>query len=141
MLRGSEALMDVCREKIHHEQFHTNEAGTLSLGGGRVPGRLRQRADGDDLQGHLRRPDAERLGEIIDAFEAGKGDTVKPGPQVDRWYSAPQSGFTTLTDEKAITKAGRARAERPASGTQKGATIPPSKSAQPPPRRRRHRRR
>ena len=30
MLRGSEALMDVCRSKIHAEQFHTNEDGTLS---------------------------------------------------------------------------------------------------------------
>jgi NADH-quinone oxidoreductase subunit E len=30
MLRGSEALMDVCRSKIHHDQFHTNDKGTLS---------------------------------------------------------------------------------------------------------------
>jgi NADH-quinone oxidoreductase subunit E len=30
MLRGAEALMDVCREKIHPEQFHTNADGTLS---------------------------------------------------------------------------------------------------------------
>ena len=30
MLRGSEELMNVCRSKIHHEQFHTNADGTLS---------------------------------------------------------------------------------------------------------------
>ena len=30
MLRGAEGLMDVCRSKIHHEQFHTNDDGTLS---------------------------------------------------------------------------------------------------------------
>jgi len=30
MLRGAEALMDVCRSKIHHEQFHANAGGTLS---------------------------------------------------------------------------------------------------------------
>ena len=30
MLRGAEALMDVCRKKIHHDQFHTNARGTLS---------------------------------------------------------------------------------------------------------------
>ncbi len=29
-LRGSEALMDVCRSKIHAEQFHPNADGTLS---------------------------------------------------------------------------------------------------------------
>ena len=31
----------------------------------------------------------ERLEEIIDAFEAGKGNTIKPGPQIDRIHSAP----------------------------------------------------
>ena len=30
MLRGAEALIDVCRDKIHHDQFHTNAEGTLS---------------------------------------------------------------------------------------------------------------
>ena len=30
MLRGSEALMEVCRSKIHHEQFRANDDGTLS---------------------------------------------------------------------------------------------------------------
>ena len=62
MLRGAEALMDVCRKKIHHEQFHTNDARHAVLGRGRVPRRLRQRADGDDLQGHLRGSDAGAAG-------------------------------------------------------------------------------
>ncbi len=30
MLRGSEALMDVCRHKIHHDPFELNAEGTLS---------------------------------------------------------------------------------------------------------------
>ena len=42
MLRGSEALMDVCRSKIHHDQFHTcllytsdaaDERSSVDLGG------------------------------------------------------------------------------------------------------------
>ncbi len=53
MLRGSEALMEVCKSKIHHDQFHTNDEGTLVLGRGRMPGRLCERADGDDFQGYL----------------------------------------------------------------------------------------
>ena len=28
----------------------------------------------------------ERLAEIIDAFEAGSGETIKTGPQTDRWF-------------------------------------------------------
>ena len=110
MLRGSEALMDVCRKKIHPEQFHTNEAGTLSweevecLGACvNAPMVMVFKDTYEDLT-------PERLEEIIDAFEAGKGAKVTPGPQVDRIYSAPESGLTSLTDEKALTKAGRARA-------------------------------
>ena len=30
MLRGAEALMDVCRKKIHPEQFHANARGMMS---------------------------------------------------------------------------------------------------------------
>ncbi len=30
MLRGAGALIDTCKSKIHHEQFHTNADGTLS---------------------------------------------------------------------------------------------------------------
>ena len=91
MMRGAEALMDVCRTKIHHDQFHTNDGRHALLGGGRVPRRLRQRADGHDLQGHLRGSDAERLAEIIDAF-AGSGECRGPGPQIDRIFAAPQFG-------------------------------------------------
>ena len=36
MLRGAEALMDVCRSKIHHDQFHTNDDGHAVVGGGRM---------------------------------------------------------------------------------------------------------
>jgi NADH-quinone oxidoreductase subunit E len=77
----------------------------------------------------------ERLAEIIDAFEAGKGDSVKPGPQVGRIYAAPQSGLTTLKDETAVLKstrdreaAERAKAEAPAGGE---ADVPPSQAAKP----------
>ena len=52
------ALMDVCRSKIHHDQFHTNDKRHAVVGRGRMPRRLRQRADGDDLQGHVRGSDA-----------------------------------------------------------------------------------
>jgi NADH-quinone oxidoreductase subunit E len=54
----------------------------------------------------------ERLAEIIDAFEAGKGANVTPGPQINRIFSAPEGGPLTLTGKaepkakpvKAVTK-------------------------------------
>ena len=49
----------------------------------------------------------ERLGEIIEQFEAGKGGSVPVGPQNGRTVSAPLSGLTTLTDEAAVLKSTR----------------------------------
>ncbi len=106
MLRGSQALMEVCKSRIHPEQFHVNQAETLSweevecLGACvNAPMAMIGRDTYEDLT-------AERLAEIIDAFEAGKGDTIPPGPQVDRIYSAPQGGLTSLLKEPGRTKAG-----------------------------------
>jgi NADH-quinone oxidoreductase subunit E len=107
MLRGSEALMDVCRSKIHHDQFHLNGKGTLSweevecLGACvNAPMAMVFKDTYEDLT-------PERLAEIIDEFEAGKA--VKTGPQINRVFSAPESGYTTLQDKKAISKAERQR--------------------------------
>jgi NADH-quinone oxidoreductase subunit E len=102
MLRGSEDLMAVCRSKIHHDQFHVNAAGTLSweevecLGACvNAPMVMIFNDTYEDLT-------PKRLEEIIDAFEAGKGDSIAPGPQIKRVYSAPVSGLTSLNDNKAM---------------------------------------
>ena len=65
--------------KIHHDQFHTNGRRHVLLGGGRVPRRLRERADGADLQGHLRGPDAGALGRAHRRLRRRQGRTVEPG--------------------------------------------------------------
>ena len=128
MLRGAGELMDVCRSKIHHEQFHTNAAGTLSweevecLGACvNAPMVMVFKDTYEDLT-------PERLAEIIDAFEAGKGASVKPGPQVDRFYSAPAGGFIALKDEKAVLKSTR---DKEAKAAAKAAEVPPSNAAKP----------
>jgi NADH-quinone oxidoreductase subunit E len=132
MLRGSEALMDVCKSRIHPEQFHTNEAGTLSweevecLGACvNAPMVLVFKDTYEDLT-------PERLEEIIDAFEAGQ--PVKPGPQNGRTFSAPLTGLTTLTDEsiflrKPSNEAGAGHAAAAAAAS--GADVAPSQAAKP----------
>jgi NADH-quinone oxidoreductase subunit E len=40
----------------------------------------------------------ERFEAIVDAFAAGKGDSVKPGPQIGRTTSAAEGGATTLNE-------------------------------------------
>ncbi|ESY70776.1 MULTISPECIES: NADH-quinone oxidoreductase subunit E [Mesorhizobium] len=121
MLRGSEALMDVCRSKIHHDQFHTNDKGTLSweevecLGACvNAPMVMVFKDTFEDLT-------PERLAEIIDLYDAGKGASVAPGPQNGRTGSEPASGLTTLKSEKAILKSTRDRDAREAAKAAKAA--------------------
>ncbi|PBB21168.1 NADH-quinone oxidoreductase subunit E [Mesorhizobium sp. WSM4313] len=131
MLRGSEALMDVCRSKIHHDQFHTNDKGTLSweevecLGACvNAPMVMIFKDTFEDLT-------PERLAEIIDLYDAGKGAEVKPGPQNGRHGSEPATGLTTLTSEKAILKSTRDKEARAAAKAAKEAlaSAPPAASA------------
>jgi NADH-quinone oxidoreductase subunit E len=128
MLRGSQALMDVCRSKIHHDQFHTNEAGTLSweevecLGACvNAPMVMIFKDTYEDLT-------PERLAEIIDLFEAGQGEAVTPGPQNGRTFSAPIGKLTSLTDEDAILVKADAK---PAKGSAAAAPQAPAKAAAP----------
>lgn len=133
MLRGSEDLMRVCREKIHPEQFETNEDGTLSweevecLGACvNAPMVMIFKDAYEDLT-------PERLAEIIDEFEAGRGAKVPTGPQNGRTFSAPLSGLTSLADEKAVLKSARDRDAKAAAKAAKpeAAPVPPTKAAKP----------
>ncbi|MEH6720844.1 MAG: NADH-quinone oxidoreductase subunit NuoE [Aurantimonas endophytica] len=99
MLRGANDLKDVCRSKIHPEPFHTNADGTLSweevecLGACvNAPMVMVFHDTYEDLT-------PERLEEIIDLFEAGRGAEVAPGPQNGRHLSAPLGGLTSLTGD------------------------------------------
>ncbi|WP_421912471.1 NADH-quinone oxidoreductase subunit E [Mesorhizobium sp.] len=133
MLRGSEALMDVCRSKIHHDQFHTNDKGTLSweevecLGACvNAPMVMVFKDTFEDLT-------PERLAEIIDLYDAGKGASVMPGPQNGRTGSEPASGLTSLTNEKAILKSTRDKEAKAAAKAAKEAApaAAPAASAGP----------
>ena len=125
MLRGAEDLKKVCQNRIHHDQFTTNEAGTLSweevecLGACvNAPMVMIFKDTYEDLT-------PERLEEIIDAFETGKGDSIAPGPQNGRTYSAPMGKQTTLTDEAAIMRG------KPATRGKASSAQAPTKAAKP----------
>src|SRR5437588_7528682 len=95
VLRGSEALKDVCHHRIG-EQMHVTGDGKFSwievecLGACVNAPMAQINYDYyEDLTRHS-------LSTILDRLAAGK--EVKPGPQVDRQLSAPYTGPTTLTD-------------------------------------------
>ena len=99
MLRGAEDLRAICQKHIHPEPHHLNEDGTMSWEEVECQGACVNApmvTIGFDTYEDLT---PERFEEIVLAFRDGKGDTIQPGPQNGRRYSAPLSGQTTLLDD------------------------------------------
>jgi NADH-quinone oxidoreductase subunit E len=99
MLRGSEDLFKVCRNRIHHDPFHVSADGDFSweevecLGACvNAPMVLIGRDTYEDLT-------AASFERVLDGIANGR--PVKPGPQIDRQMSAPVGGATTLKTVKA----------------------------------------
>jgi len=97
MLRGAGELKSICSERIHHEQFHLSADGAFSWEeveciGACVNAPLVQiEADTyEDLT-------AASFTKLLDDIAAGR--PLKPGPQIDREFSAPVGGPTTLTGD------------------------------------------
>ena len=132
MLRGSEELMDVCRKKIHPEPFHLNESGTLSWEEVECQGACVNAPMVMIFKDSYEDLSPERLAYIIDRFEAGRPEEITPGPQINRIYSAPESGLTSLKEEvkpgKPAAKTAAAKAKSPAATK---AARPKSKSTEP----------
>ena len=111
MLRGSEELMKVCKAKINEKQFETNSDGTLSWEEVECQGACVNAPMVMIFKDTYEDLTPERLEEIIDAFEAGKGDTITPGPQIDRIYSAPAGGPVTLLENPNVKRVAGATAK------------------------------
>ncbi len=88
-LRGSEAVMKACQHAADGETFSVQEVECL---GGCVNAPVVQ--INDDFYEDL---DEASMNKVLDAFR--RGETPKPGPQVDRQTSAPEGGLTTLKGE------------------------------------------
>jgi NADH-quinone oxidoreductase subunit E len=128
MLRGADELKEVCRKKIHPEQFHTNYEGTLSWEEVECQGACVNAPMVMIFKDTYEDLTPERLEEIIDAFDAGKSDSVTPGPQIDRIYSAPEGALTSLLEEVQI----KSGAEKSGSSKYRAKT-PPAKAGRPKP--------
>lgn len=100
MLRGAESIKKVCQKRIHPEPFHLSADGDFSWEeveclGACVNAPMVQVSK--DTYEDLTPESFER---VLDAF--ARGETPTPGPQIDRQFSAPIGGPTTL---KTTTKA------------------------------------
>jgi NADH-quinone oxidoreductase subunit E len=95
MLRGADELKQVCRRRIG-EQLHVTGDGKFSwievecLGACvNAPMVLIWKDTYEDLT-------KESFGRVLDGFATG--NPPKPGPQIDRQFSAPVGGATTLKE-------------------------------------------
>ena len=99
MLRGAEGLIDVCKSKIHAEPHHLNADGTLSWEEVECAGACVNAPMVAIYHDTYEDLTPGRLAEIIDAFHAGNGESIKPGPQIDRQFAGAEGGQTTLLEQ------------------------------------------
>src|SRR3569833_2184212 len=98
MLRGADELLDICRHKIAHDPLDVSADGKLSWEEVECPGACVNAPMimiGNDTYEDLT---ATRFEEIVEAFRAGNGASIKPGTQIDRKFSEPVGGRTTLLE-------------------------------------------
>jgi NADH-quinone oxidoreductase subunit E len=95
-LRGAADIIQVCRSRIHHDPFHVSKDGNFSweevecLGACvNAPMVLIWKDTYEDLT-------KESFGRVLDGFATS--NPPKPGPQIDRQFSAPVGGATTLKE-------------------------------------------
>jgi NADH-quinone oxidoreductase subunit E len=99
MLRGAEALFEVCRRRIHHDPLHVSADGDFSWEEVECLGACVNAPMvliGSDTYEDLT---SESFEAVLDGLAAG--NNPKPGPQIDRQLSAPIGGPTTLRSMKA----------------------------------------
>ncbi|MEZ5856194.1 MAG: NADH-quinone oxidoreductase subunit NuoE [Hyphomicrobiaceae bacterium] len=134
MLRGSDAILEACRSRIHHDPHHLSADGNFSWEEVECVGCCANAPVvqiGKDVWEDL---DAESFGKVLDGFAAGK--PPPPGSQTGRKASTPEGGATTLKDP-ALTdgsvvgswqEAFVARQKAAAEAAAKAAANPPAKS-------------
>jgi NADH-quinone oxidoreductase subunit E len=95
-LRGAADIIQVCQSRIHHDPFRVSKDGIFSweevecLGACvNAPMVLIWKDTYEDLT-------KESFGRVLDGFATG--NPPKPGPQIDRQFSAPVGGATTLKE-------------------------------------------
>lgn len=131
MLRGAEGLIEVCKSKIHHDPHHLNADGTLSWEEVECAGACVNAPMVAIFHDTYEDLTAERLEEIIDAFQAGKGDTIKAGSQIERLNSAAEGGRTTLLEKPSAKRTKFVPPPPPADAAAPAAPAAPAPAAAP----------
>ena len=96
MLRGAEAIRDVCKKRIHAEPFHLSADGDFSWEEVECMGTCANAPMVQVWKDTYEDLTPELMERVLDGF--ARGQPVKPGSQMGRTSSAPAGGATTLKD-------------------------------------------
>jgi len=94
MLRGSEALKEVCQRRIHHDQHHLSADGDFSWEEVECLGCCANAPMVQVFKDTYEDLTPELFEKVLDGFASGK--PPKPGSQIGRQASAPLGGPTSL---------------------------------------------
>ncbi|RYE57316.1 MAG: NADH-quinone oxidoreductase subunit NuoE, partial [Hyphomicrobiales bacterium] len=133
MLRGAGELIEVCKSKIHHDPHHLNEDGTMSWEEVECAGACVNAPMVTIYHDTYEDLTAGRLEEIIDAFHAGNGASIKPGTQIERLNAAAEGGQSTLLEAPTAVRVKFVPPPPPAEGAAPAATAPAPAAAAPAP--------
>ncbi|MEM8823938.1 MAG: NADH-quinone oxidoreductase subunit E [Pseudomonadota bacterium] len=99
MLRGSEDLVAVCKEKIASKPHEVSEDGMLSWEEVECLGACSNAPMAQIGKDYYEDLAPENFGELVERMRNGEVPT--PGPQNGRWASEPEGGVTSLKDHAA----------------------------------------
>jgi NADH-quinone oxidoreductase subunit E len=109
-LRGANALKQVCHARIGH-QMHPTADGKFSWVEVECLGACVNAPMAQINYDFYEDLTPENFSRILDEMAAGR--TPAPGPQIDRQFSAPAGGATTLTDTAIYANGGSGTGGRP----------------------------
>jgi NADH-quinone oxidoreductase subunit E len=96
MLRGAEALIKICKSRIHHEPFHLSDDGDFSWEEVECAGACVNAPMIQVFSDTYEDLTPESFEAVLDAF--ARGETPMPGPQNGRRGAEPEGGALTLLD-------------------------------------------
>ena len=114
MLRGAGDLIDVCKRRIAPNPFELSEDGNMSWEEVECQGACVNAPMIMIFKDSYEDLSVTQMEHIVDRFAAGKGDEITPGPQIDRIFSAPEGGLTSLTGKPVKVTARKSAAKKAA---------------------------
>jgi NADH-quinone oxidoreductase subunit E len=123
MIRGAGDLIEVCKRRIAPHAHELSADGDFSWEEVECLGACVNAPMVQVFSDTYEDLTAESFERILEEFAAGR--TPKPGPQVDRQFSAPVGGPTTLTDSAIYEK------HQKQTGGGQEATLPPAEAGRP----------